>query len=159
MTALDIGTTLLAVEAASNRGSIGHREVTIYTRRKEVDGEAAQRLTTPYSLGRIIIIKFNHKLTTQVILMGPKKKIIGEAKNVPRLSSKSRWKLPGTLKNALKAHPKWPTIGAKVWQEIAQSILGLDEKLAKSDRRYNLIHQFCKNERNRRQKRESAGNA
>ena len=39
VTCVGISITLLAVEVASSRGSIGHREVTIYTNRKEVDGE------------------------------------------------------------------------------------------------------------------------
>ena len=72
--------------------------------------------------------------------MGRAKKASKDVKATSRLTNISKWKIPNTLKDALKAHPQWPTIGAKIWQEVAMTILGLNNKLERGDRRYNMIH-------------------
>ena len=69
-----------------------------------------------------------------------------------RQRGKSTWRLAQSIRTALRAHPKWPELRVSDWQPLARVEWGLDENLGARDPRYDLIHQFCKNERNRRKR-------
>ena len=75
------------------------------------------------------------------------------SKNIITTSNKlaiaPKWKMPQVLKTAITTHPRWPKIRVCDWQELAQTLLKLDSKISWTDRRYDLIHSFCKNERRR----------
>ena len=59
--------------------------------------------------------------------------------------------MPAALAKALSAHELWPDLKARDWQMVAQAVLGLDRKLPKSDKRFNVIRLHCNNERRRRE--------
>ena len=83
-------------------------------------------------------------------------KAVARASNINKRVSKSKWVIPQALKTAIITHPQWPKIRAGDWQQIAIEVLSLDGKLKRDDRRYDLINQFCHNERKRQAKHDPA---
>ena len=76
--------------------------------------------------------------------------------NVPRIQrGRSTVRLNTEIRTLLMAHNKWPYLTTKDWHPLARRVWGLTENLRSTDYRYDLIHQFCKNERNRVKKRET----
>ena len=55
--------------------------------------------------------------------------------------------MPSELTDALFKHPKWPVLGPKDWQEVAQQVLGHNGKLPSTDIKYNVIRKHCDNAR------------
>ena len=74
---------------------------------------------------------------------------------VPR-ARQPKWTIPQALKSALTAHARWPNLRVPDWQELARQVLGIDHAIKSTDRRYGLIHQYCKNARKRLTVRETA---
>ena len=64
--------------------------------------------------------------------------------------------MPSELTDALSKHPKWPVLGTKDWQEVAQQVLGHNGKLPSTDTKYNVIRKHCDNARTKHNAQKSA---
>ena len=81
--------------------------------------------------------------------MAKSRKVAQVISTSSKSATDSKWKIPQALKTAIMTHHNWPKIRVCDWQELAQTLLSLDSKISWTDRRYDLINNFCKNERKR----------